>query len=103
MRKRQIIDPQGFCQLLQHTEAYPGRLASLYPTDRALTHKLNVEYEATPNHVAMVTGALSMALSRVYAAWEKDPENAKRGRDAIAAWKKKQIAKPARGASCPRR
>ena len=61
--------------------------------------KLNVEYEATPNHVAMVTGALSMASSRVYAAWEKDGENAERGAASIAAWEKEQIAKRAGGVS----
>ena len=34
--------------------------------------KLNVEYEATPNHVAMITGALRLAECRVHQQWEKD-------------------------------
>ncbi len=59
--------------------------------------KFTVEYEATPDHVAMVTGALSMASNRVYEEWEKDPENAKRGRAAIAAWEKKYEGKRAGG------
>ena len=34
--------------------------------------KLNVEYEAKPDHVALVTGALRLAECRVHQQWEKE-------------------------------
>ncbi len=60
--------------------------------------KFNVEYDATPNHIAMVNFALSMAERRTFEAWEKDPEYAECGAAAMKDWTKKQIAKRAGGA-----
>ena len=60
--------------------------------------KFNVQYHATPNHVAMVNFALSMVERRTFEAWEKDPEHAECGAAAMKDWRKKQIAKRAGGA-----
>ena len=59
--------------------------------------KLSVEYEARPNHVAVVSFALSMAKRRVHEAWEMNPESAECGAAAMKDWTRKQIAKRAGG------
>lgn len=61
--------------------------------------KFDVEYHATPNHIAMVGFALSMVERRTFEAWLKDPEHAECGAAAIGEWRRKQIAKRAGGAS----